>query len=290
MTTGIGLILAIAGALSTPEAVPPAGFATRVWVPLPDWLGYGTAAAFSLASFTIIAMTLGRRRRRNEGDYEEARELEKVATFFKALLIVLALTPGLLIGAATYWFGQSSHLPALASGLGLSAFGSMEKVPAMPASPITTWLIGALALLIGVGSFGVVLWLCFGDRLRRQRPLANDASEQLAMTVEDSLDDLRAEPDARLAILKIWRNFERVLAGAALPRRPSQTPVEFMRAVLGKMPVPSMAVRELTDLFERARFSQHPIGAEERDTAWRSLLEIRTALHEKDIRSNAAAP
>jgi hypothetical protein len=166
----------------------------------------------------------------------------------------------------------------------------MEKAPALPASPLTTWLIGTLALLIGAGSLRVAFWLCFGDRLGRQpNPLANDPSEQLAMTVEDSLDDLRAEPDARLAILKIWHNFERALAGAALPRRPSQTPVEFMRAVLGKMPLPSLAVRELTDLFERARFSQHPIGTEERDTAWQSLLKIRTALHEKDIRSNAAA-
>ena len=64
--------------------------------------------------------------------------------------------------------------------------------------------------------------------------------------------------------------------------------MEFMRAVLGKMPVPRLAVHKLTDLFERARFSQHPIGAEERDTAWQSLLEIRTALREKDIEANAS--
>jgi hypothetical protein len=110
LTAGIGLVLAIAGALSSPEGTPPAGFATRIWVPLPDWLGYGTAAAVSLASLTLIAMTLGRRQRRNEVDDYEPREPERVPSLFKVLLIVLALTPGTMIAAVTYWFGQSSHL------------------------------------------------------------------------------------------------------------------------------------------------------------------------------------
>ena len=101
---------------------------------------------------------------------------------------------------------------------------------------------------------------------------------QLAAAVEESLDDLRQEPDARTAILRIYRHFERALAGAAVPRRPWQTPTEFMRAVLGRLPLPTSPVHRLTGLFELARFSRHPVGEAERDSAWRCLSEIRAAL------------
>jgi|SRR5438067_50570 len=287
----IGFVLAAAGALSPPEGASAVGVATRIWVPLPGWLGYGTAAAVCLASLSFIAMALGaRRRHKNEDDdFDKAQEPEKTPILFKVLLILLGLVPGLVIAGATYWARQSSDLRIPVASAGFDASGLAEKAPSLPASLVTTGLIEALAWLIGLGSLAVVFWLCFGDRLRRKPTvLGNEASEQLTAAVEEGLDDLRAEPDARRAIIKIWRNFERVLAGAALPRRPSQTPMEFMRAVLGKMPVPRLAVHKLTDLFERARFSQHPIGAEERDTAWQSLLEIRTALREKDIEANAS--
>jgi hypothetical protein len=101
---------------------------------------------------------------------------------------------------------------------------------------------------------------------------------------------LRREPDARTAIIRIYGNFERALAGASLPRRASETPVEFMRVVLVRLPLPTAAVRSLTEVFELARFSRHPIGAAERDSAWRSLLEIRGALDKERKTSNAGAP
>jgi len=280
----------MAGALSSPDGASAPGVATRIWVPLPAWLGYGTAAAVSIASLTFIGMALGwRRRRKNEDDdFEEAHESEKVPMLL--LLILMALAPGLVMAGATYWVGQSSDLRIPVGSAGFDASGLAAKAPSRPASPVTTGLIEALAWLIGLGSLAVMFWLCFGNRFKRKPTVVpKGSSEDLTAAVEESLDDLRAEPDARLAILKIWGNFERVLAGAALPRRRSQTPLEFVRAVLGKMPMPRLAVHKLADLFERARFSQHPIGAEERDTAWQSLLEIRTALHEQDVRPNATA-
>ena len=288
----IGFVLAAAGALSPPEGASAVGVATRIWVPLPGWLGYGTAAVVCLASLSFIAMALGaRRRRKNEDDdFEEAHEPEKAPILFKVLLLLLALAPGLVMAGATYWVGQSSDLRIPVGSAGFDASGLAAKGPSLPASPVTTWLFEALAWLIGLGSLAAMFWLCFGDRFKRKPTvIPKGPSEELMAVVEESLDDIRAEPDARLAILKIWRNFERVLADAALPRRPSQTPLEFMRTVLGKTPVPRLAVHRLTDLFQRARFSHHPIGAQARDTAWQSLLEIRTALRKKDVRPNAAA-
>jgi hypothetical protein len=139
-------------------------------------------------------------------------------------------------------------------------------------------LIGAVALLIGFGSLAFVLWLRFGDRVPRLPADFAPIHRPLAAAVETSLDDLRREPDARLAIVRIYQNFERALAGAAFPRRPWETPLEFMRAALGRLPLPAAATRSLTRLFEIARFSRHPIGGAERERAWQSLVEIRNAL------------
>jgi hypothetical protein len=75
-----------------------------------------------------------------------------------------------------------------------------------------------------------------------------------------------------------------------LPRPPWQTPVEFMRAVLAKSPLPPAPIRSLTGLFELARFSQHPVGIVERESAWRSLTEIRAALDRERQTSDAALP
>jgi len=159
------------------------------------------------------------------------------------------------------------------------AYGpSPEEPPLVPASPLTTGLIGALALLGGLGSLGFALWLCFAGRLLPEPGAAKGQPARLAQAVEDSLDDLRREPDARAAILRIYRHFERALAGAAVPRRPWQTPTEFMRAALSRLPLPASPVRRLTGLFEIARFSRHPVGEAERDSAWRSLTEIRATL------------
>src|SRR5215471_12629736 len=170
LATVIGLVLAMAGALSSPDGASAPGVATRIWVPLPAWLGYGTAAAVSLASLTFIGMALGSRRRRKNGDddFEEAHEPEKVPILFKVLLILLVLAPGLVMAGATYWFRQSSDLPVPVASAGFDASGLAAKVPSLPASPVTTGLIEALAWLIGLGSLAVVFWLCFGDRLSRK--------------------------------------------------------------------------------------------------------------------------
>jgi hypothetical protein len=197
--------------------------------------------------------------------------------------VLLALAPGAIMGGVLVWLALSdvSVVPG-PGGITLSdpgAYGpSPDEPPIVPASPLTTGLIGALALLAGLGSLGFALWLGLAGRLLPRPGAAEDQPARLVQAVEESLDDLRREPDARAAILRIYRHFERALAGAAVPRRPWQTPTEFMRAALSRLPLPPSPVRSLTGLFEIARFSRHPVGEAERDSAWRSLTEIRATL------------
>jgi len=290
LVTGVGLLLAIAGTLVAPDGVPLEDLGTRVFVPLPDWLIIGTVAAVALASLIFIARSLSRRPPGKE-EIERYNEPQTLSPVLAVLLVVLALTPCAVLGGALYWLAQPDVHPGLAATAADAAPApppAIDERPVGPASPVTTGLIGALALLAAFGSLGVVAWLCLADRLPRGAAGIVPQHGELAAAVEDSLEDLRREPDARAAIIKIYRNFERLLAAAALPRRPWQTPVEFMATVLGKAPLPPGSVRSLTGLFELARFSRHPLGAAERERAWRSLIEIRAALERKRQTPDAA--
>jgi hypothetical protein len=299
---GLGLLLALAGAFARPEGAPVAGLAERIQVPLPDWLIITTLAALVVASFTFITMLLPWRRpqKKGEDDYELYHEPQRIPAVVGALLLLLALTPPALLGGAFFWLGRSDVSVSRGGGLSLAGKASEpsqppglsapEQLPSSPASPVTTGLIGTLALLAGIGSLGLVVWLRFGDRFRRLPEGFACAHVSLAAAVEDSLEELQHEADARIAIIRIYRHFERALAAADLPRKPWQTPVEFMRAALGKLPLPAPAIANLTRLFVAARFSQHPVGPEERDGAWHALIEIRAALDKQRQPRHAAPP
>ena len=290
LIAAFGLSLALAGVLAAPEDAPAGRLATRVFLQLPDWLIATAGIAFSIAGLVLVALILAaaRRRRQAEPEDELYHQPQKTSPLVVLLLALLALTPGTLMGGVLFWLALSdvSVVPG-PGGMtmgdpGISGLASPEEPPLAPASPLTTGLVGALALLAGLGSLGFVLWLCLAARMQPRPGAAEDQPARLAAAVEDSLDDLRREPDARAAILRIYRHFERALAGAAVPRRPWQTPTEFMRAVLGRLPLPASPVHRLTGLFELARFSRHPVGEAERDSAWRCLSEIRAALDTSD--------
>ena len=146
--------------------------------------------------------------------------------------------------------------------------------------PLVGWLLGTLTLLAGLATLGVAVLLLFAERIARWWEGTSGPSEARPLTeaVDESLEDLAAEPDARVAIIKCYRRFERVAARARVPRAPWQTADEFMREILDRLALPPRAVDRLTRLFELARFSLHPLESPERDHARACLEEIREAL------------
>jgi hypothetical protein len=170
--------------------------------------------------------------------------------------------------------GLFAGLGGLATGLTLPS-SEPESAP-----PIFNWVFGSLALAAGLAALGFALWVALGDRFARSRE--DDPAEAppaaLQAAVDESLEDLRAEPDSRRAIVRCYARFERVAADSGLARKPSLTPMEFMREVLLRLPMPRAAVPSLTGLFELARFSHHALGPRERDRALEALHEIRAAM------------
>lgn len=138
-------------------------------------------------------------------------------------------------------------------------------------------LIAGIALAIVAGLSVLLL-------SRRRRPPADAADrmrDQVAHTLEWSLEDLRREPDPRRAVIAAYARMERMFAAQGMGRRAFETPLEYLGRVLGQVHANGAAVGRLTGLFQRAKFSPHPVGSEERAQAVDTLGAIRDDLERK---------
>jgi hypothetical protein len=138
---------------------------------------------------------------------------------------------------------------------------------------IVFWI--ALAGLIVSGAAMYVLY-----RRQKQRKAANAAAqpsvtEDLITSMSDAIDDLEAEPDARRAVIAAYARMEGVLGRHGLRRKPSETPLEYLRRILLGLTDRADAVRRLTRLFEQAKFSRRDIDASMKQDAIGALREIR---------------
>jgi hypothetical protein len=137
--------------------------------------------------------------------------------------------------------------------------------------------VAATLALLGAGAYYL------RRRLDRGRLMTLDPATALSLALEESVDDLRAERDARRAVIAAYARMERALELHGLPRRVYEAPLEYLARVLRELRVRSSSVLALTELFERAKFSRHEIDAEMKDEAIDALLAVRD-----DLRAEAA--
>lgn len=285
ITLGLLLILA---AMVGPAPAPADRPGARVAVRLPDPVQALVLGLLALSA--IIFVSVQRRRSRAEETPRSARAARPLPAWLAALM---SLLPVILIALGWYllwrWADEDGQPieRAFAAIAGLLDLLTLADKP--PTSiPFLDLALAALLVLLALGIFALMVLVAVADRLERwwgERGLAARAP-----AVPDALReiraDLRAEADARLAIIRAYGRFELALAAARAPRAPWQTPAEFMRTTLARLPVPAPPVRRLTALFELARFSTHPLGAEARDAACDCLDEITTALEEDAARAS----
>ena len=140
------------------------------------------------------------------------------------------------------------------------------------------WIPVSITLgLLAVAVAGV--WWSGRSRRRARGERGGDPfADALAAAVDESLDDLRAEPDPRRAVIASYARLEGVLASHGLPRKASEAPLEYLARMLGELSVSPPAARRLTDLFERAKFSQHAVGPEMKEQAIGALETVRDDL------------
>lgn len=284
---GLGLVVALAALMDTQPGLGDDALQVRIRFTVPDVLVLASAATFALAGIILVAIA---RRRRKAGEEIEAEpEALRLPWWAKALVEVFLLLP-IVVAIAVLWLDGGRIAAALLSwGRGLFSLDGPTAAggPEIPvvAVPWLGWGVGLLALIVALATLALALLLLFGERLASwwlARQARAERVEPLIEAVDDSLDDLGSEPDPRAAIIRCYRRFEQVAARARVPRPRWQTPDEFMRNALARLPLPPQAVEQLTRLFERARFSHHPVWFVDRDRARAALEDIRTALERRD--------
>ena len=173
IAAALGLLLAMAGLLGPSEGTAPEGLPTQVWIPIPVWLTIATLAALTAASaiFIVVVRPWQRLRRPNEDDLRRYRTPKQLSPLMAAIVPLLALTPMLLLAAAVFFFLDQPAVEILHNLFGLADILRASPMgPPQPASPITTGLIGALMVLAGGGSLGLMIYLA---RIAYRQPPAS---------------------------------------------------------------------------------------------------------------------
>jgi uncharacterized protein DUF4129 len=162
---------------------------------------------------------------------------------------------------------------------GTGTLATTASPDAIPYEPEFAWeasIVTAALIVLALAAW----WYAGRARRRARGELDRDdlLATELAAAMDESLDDLRAEPDPRRAVIAAYARLERVLAAHRLPRKPAEAPLEYLARMLDGLSVSPEAARRLTRLFERAKFSQHAVGSEMKEEAISALERVRDDL------------
>jgi hypothetical protein len=135
--------------------------------------------------------------------------------------------------------------------------------------------IGVFVVLIA----GTAVVLFASRRTKRTpRPWRIGRNQEVSLAIDESIDDLRNDPNLRRAIVAAYARMELALGRAGLPRHPAEAPFEYVERALVSLDTSAASVRRLTALFESAKFSQHEPEPEMRDEAIAALIAVRDEL------------
>ena len=146
-----------------------------------------------------------------------------------------------------------------------------------PAFELPGWTVPALLFAV-ICADAALIAQAIPRRHGDDDPGAEPMRATLAMALDRSIDDLRAEPDPRRAVIAAYRRMESTLAAAGLPRRASEAPREYLERVLAAAELPATPPATLTRLFEHAKFGTGGIEPPAREQAFAALVALRAQL------------
>jgi hypothetical protein len=185
--------------------------------------------------------------------------------------------------AYAYWRGEWKLRPTGASEDVLPAETRTTPPTGTPADatgttyePSLSWI--TIAAVLALVAAGVAAWVISGRRARRRVQRRDSLVEEVSAVLDETLDDLRAESDPRRAVIAAYVKLERVLSANGVPRGRAETEEEYLARFLRSLDVSETSGRRLTELFERARFSQHTVDHAMKDEAIGALEQLRDEL------------
>ena len=260
------------------------GGGTAASTPHPSALLFDYVASAMLVLFpigvmiVIWAMAQGRHQRLLAGETNWLRTLTSLAIMC-ALLAAAVYLNKQQIGHGLHFGGSPTHSsqgkpvkPGTATKREPPAYHAQFRW--VPAVVVASIILG----IAGAGATAYVRKRRGGDEWASEAALAAALDEVLA----DSLDDLRAEPDPRRAVIRAYARMERTFAAYGVARDEAEAPLEYMARALDRLSVSAYSVRRLTQLFSRAKFSPHDVDAAMKDEAIEALVGLRAELEHKE--------
>ena len=281
---GVGLLLALAATVG-PSHAPGGAPGATLLIRLPETVWMVVLGLFALSLLLLLSLQRPRRPTDDESDTGKARRPPHPSALLASLPMLLLLILFIYLFWSRWAPGTGHPLEApLAAIAGLLELLAQARKPATSVAAFD-YAVAGLALLLALATTALMVLVVFAERIVRwwDRPGPAPADPRLDLAVAESLDALRAEPDARAAIIRTYRRFELALSAAHVPRAAWETPAEFMRTVLGRALIPATPVERLTALFELARFSDRPLGADARTAACDCLDEVKTSLETESL-------
>jgi len=237
-------------------------------------------AAIGFVVLVYLLVASGVRRRKKDEEHQVEFPIPWLAKAV-AWLVVLLLCGG-LAALIFLWRGESTSSPtaivpvSVPTSLGVG--GTSPPLESAPGGqPVYWWLIGAVCLAGAAGIAGAVL-LLRGDKSPAGDGTAAEGQAYARQVIETSLQEIEAESDARRAVIRAYVSMEHALGRHGLARRPSEAPLEYLGRWLAGLGVSHPAAERLTWLFQRARFSSHPVDKQMKQEAVAALVAIREEL------------
>jgi cytochrome b561 len=231
------------------------------------------AAAWGAGVVVLIVMV--RRLRRRLAENAEGLEPPQPVPWWVTMVAWLIVAAVFLMLLVTFRNGQDRQPPPTPAPT--AAPGDLTSGTPEDQRPSAWVIVGFVA-----GAAAAAAALAFAAR--RSAPIVEDREplpellRHVVGVVDDSISDIERDPDPRRAIIHAYARMEAVLARGGIPRRPSETPLEYIDGALRTLAIPAGPARSLTDLFEIARFSDRPIDISMKRRAIDCLLDIRSAL------------
>ena len=195
---------------------------------------------------------------------------------FVLSMVSALLFAWLVMHAHFSFFSTSLHKNGKNATHTLTPSGKDRPNPAGIRNARVRWdevaVVAALLAALGIAAFASRK----AKPLREWRLLSKE--EEIALALDESLDDLRADPDVRRAIIAAYARMERALSGAGIQRKPSEAPYEYLSRALRSLHTSAASVTRLTDLFEQAKFSHHDPDESMREDAIAALVAVRDEL------------
>lgn len=190
----------------------------------------------------------------------------------------LTLSLSLLVPAAIIALYTTQGTNGQRKVIGQPAPASHDKLAGEPGERGAEHSTAIAALTAGVGA-GVVGFAGLAIvRARRRREEDVEPRAMVAAGARDAAAAAAIPADPRAAVLAAYARMETALASVGLARRPSDAPREYLARLEAGLGGGRAPAARLTELFERARFSPHPVGEDSRAEAIGALETLRMEL------------